>query len=193
MDSPTIDAYNKIAESYEQYNAVSIWTKQLEEFKKRISGKKVLEIGCGFGRDSINFSDYEYVGIDASPKMIESAKKKYPNMDFRLMDFYKLDFSHNSFDGVLAIASLLHIPKKEIKEVIQSIIKLLKSNGVGLITMRKGEGEGWREKSASKRYFAFYQIEEFKKILEESNLAVLDIGETKEPDGTEWMYFFVKK
>ena len=194
MADPTTEAYDKIAEEYERTNANSIWTVHLQEFKELVSGKRILEIGCGSGRDAPNFvdTDYEYVGIDASENLLRIAQKRLPNHDFRLMDFYNLQFESHFFDGFLAIASLLHIPKNKIGEVLKSIEGIVKPEGAGFIAMRKGDGEGWRKKNGNRRYFSFYNADEFEQILEQSNYSVLKIGEAKEPNGTEWLYFFAK-
>lgn len=195
MPDPTIESYDRIAEEYGRTNAISMWGSQLQEFKRLILGGRILEIGCGRGRDAVSFikEGYGYVGVDASQQMIRMARERLPHADFRLMDFYDLQFRPRSFDGFLAIASLLHIPKNKVGNVLESIGDLIEPEGVGLVTMRKGEGEGWREKNGSRRYFAFYSADEFRQKLENAHYSVVNSGETEEPDGTKWLYFFTRR
>ena len=55
--------------------------------------------------------NFEVIGVDLSKKMIEVARKKVKNAKFHVMNIRKLDFNHNSFDGIWASASFIHIPK----------------------------------------------------------------------------------
>ena len=49
--------------------------------------KTILDIGCGPGNSTIElkraFPDAEVIGIDSSENMLETAKKKYPDIEFR--------------------------------------------------------------------------------------------------------------
>lgn len=191
---PTIEAYNKIAEEYEKMNGDSIWGEQIIQFKNLLPDGKIIEIGCGTGRDAAHFVNlnYEYSGIDASERLIEMAQKKVPNGKFKMMNFYQLVFPENTFEGFLAIASLLHIPKDRISKTLNEIIRITKAEAPGLITLRKGVGEGFREKSGTKRYFSFYSQKEFTAVLEKAKMSIVKSGETQEPDGTEWLYYLVK-
>jgi ubiquinone/menaquinone biosynthesis C-methylase UbiE len=63
-----------------------------------VSGKKVLEIGCGTGRHTIRLIDQgnEVVGIDFSRGMLEKAKLK---LQSRRMTLIEGDFLHYAFEG----------------------------------------------------------------------------------------------
>ncbi|MFW6282719.1 MAG: class I SAM-dependent methyltransferase, partial [Minisyncoccales bacterium] len=41
-------------------------------------------------------------------------------MDFREQDIRELDFPPESFDGIIASCSLIHIPKKDVHSLIES-------------------------------------------------------------------------
>ena len=69
----------------------------LDIFKKEIPPKsKVLDIGCGYGRSSVLFSDY--TGVDISPDFIVFTKEAYPNKKFLIADLNKLPFKDKEFD-----------------------------------------------------------------------------------------------
>ena len=53
------------------------------------------------------------------------------------MDFYKLNFPSGSFDGFWASASLLHIPKNKIHQVLSDIKNIIKPNGIGFISLKQ--------------------------------------------------------
>jgi len=60
----------------------------------------VLEIGCGTGDLIGRSSAARRVGVDFSPKMIEIARRKYPEVDFRVMPAEEIDFGE-TFDYVI--------------------------------------------------------------------------------------------
>ncbi len=197
----TKNTYNKIAEEFNQRNAELFWVDQIQTFKNLISHGKIIDIGCGTGRDGEQLAErYKYIGIDASEGMLTIAQKRVPKGTFKQIDFYTLEFPNNTFDGFWAAASLLHVPKKEINIVLQEIYRITKEKGVGFISIKEKtileEGIIKEEKMGGiERYFSFYTQEEFKKILEVNNFTILEQGTHVENDErkTHWLYFFVQK
>lgn len=63
---------------------------------------KVLDAGCGYGRNSIYFHDY--TGVDFSPDFIEMAKKKYPTKEFIQADLKALPFKDQEFDWAFCVS-----------------------------------------------------------------------------------------
>lgn len=62
----TINAYNKIAKSFSDTHPDTIYSAEFAKFKTLLNGKKVLEIGCGTGRDAELFvnAGLDYTGVD---------------------------------------------------------------------------------------------------------------------------------
>lgn len=199
----TIKVYDEIADRYNNVNSnINFMKKHLECFRMLLPKGKVLDLGCGTGRDSLFFIEnkYRYIGIDASKGMLAVAKGKSPKAKFVCMDFFHLDFPNKEFDGIWAAASLLHIPKKDINKVLLKIHKILKDEGVMFISMRDGEEKetGFverRKHKGVKRYFSFYDEGSFVEILKKNNFKILKIDYSKEVDsfGTSWTNFFVQK
>lgn len=64
-------------------------------------GKKVLDLGCGYGfyTDYFRSIGANAIGIDGSKKMIEIARDRYPISKFFVMDITTpLAFENNEFD-----------------------------------------------------------------------------------------------
>ena len=84
--------------------------------KKHLSGKRVLEIGCGAGRflasaqRSLGFQGH---GVDISSEMIESAKSANPGPSYSVMDSSNLEFEDDTFDYVLFNYVLHHVDDLE--------------------------------------------------------------------------------
>lgn len=198
----TINTYNKIAEQYSSSHFhPSFWQKEFNIFTDLIPDKKVIEIGCGAGRDASLFTEagFDYLGTDASESMIKVAQKRVPQGRFEVQSFYDLHLPRGSFDGFWTAATLLHIPKADLPPVLQSIRALLKPDGIGFISVKeKGElDEGLLEENkygGIKRYFAFYTEDEFKDILNKNGFHVLQNHILVEEDDikTRWLCFFVK-
>ena len=93
----TLEWYEKNASHYSEKSKANstIDRKQLDDFVKYIcKGEKILDAGCGSGRDTSIFINlgYDAIGIDVSKNLLEEAKKSYPGVDFRKGDILNLGF-----------------------------------------------------------------------------------------------------
>jgi tRNA (uracil-5-)-methyltransferase TRM9 len=136
--------YNNIAEHFSQ-TRYKDWSEFLD-FKRYLKNNfTVLDVGCGNGR-LLNFlADYniEYVGVDASERLVKIAKKladeniNNSNLQYKFIESsaIKLPFADNSFDVVFAIASLYHVPSKKYRnQAVSEISRVLKKNGIFIMT-----------------------------------------------------------
>ncbi len=190
-DKITIATYNKIATFYEsKHNTKNFWTQEYKEFERSISGKRVLDVGCGFGRDSKHFVNkgFDVTGIDASVGMLRLAKKNVPSAKFLHMDMLKLSFKTRSFDGIWCCASLLHIPKKDAPSIIRRFKHILRPEGLLFISVKKGKGERYRTyPDGTMRFFSFYSENYLKRIIEEAGFKVLSLHKRKDTEGDTWL------
>lgn len=101
-------------------------------------GDKVLDLGCGNGRLSEIFQGkkIDYYGVDFSEKLIEIAKKRYPQLKFQVADALNLPFPDNFFDKVYSIAVLHHIPSKELRiQFLRETKRVLKPGGTVILSV----------------------------------------------------------
>ncbi|EHN68651.1 class I SAM-dependent methyltransferase [Aliivibrio fischeri] len=128
--SGTIKYYDTHAESYYlQTNHIDM-SSSYDRFRRLIPRHcHILDAGCGVGRDTRYFMSkgYKVYSFDLSDKMVEITKK-YPFAFCKKMAFSEVDF-YEEFDAIWANASLLHVPKKELKDVMTRLLKSLKING----------------------------------------------------------------
>lgn len=213
----TLKYYTKMAETRNNtHGDPDFWRKEFEEFREFLSEGKILEIGCGGGRDALLFKEYlksyQYIGIDASPEMIREARKSVSKTFFLEMNMYALKhhFEKNSFDGFWTVGSLLHIPKsrilriykRKIDIVLGQIRRIIKPNGIGFIVMKEGKGEKMIYDNNDccgdcARLFSFYSLTEFSKILMENGFEILESEpdfKNYNPEGNQtiWLKYFVK-
>lgn len=194
----TQQSYVKIAKTRNSDKSdMDFWQSEFEEFKKALPSGKIIDIGCGAGRDALLFAanaNYEYIGIDLSQDMLQQAKKLVPQADFRTMSMYDLDFATNSFDGFWASTSLLHIPKNKIDSVLGEIKRVLKPDSIGFIVLKDGLTEGLIEHGEDIRFFALYTQPEFAHVLERNGFKILNAKTMTHPKSgaQKWLTFLVE-
>ena len=133
-------AFNNSVEEYD-YKIDKLRASEEKIIKKFFKGKKVLDIGCGVGRTTINLINkgYDVIGIDYSEKLIKRAKEKYPKIDFRVMDACDLNFEDNLFDIVFFSNNGLDYayPYKRRIKAIKEAKRILKKGGVFIYSSHK--------------------------------------------------------
>lgn len=206
MRNPTVETYNWIASAYSKSHFdPNFWSKEFSVFRKLIRGKKVIDIGCGAGRDAVLFcrNGFDYTGIDGSRKMLNIAKRRALRGKFLRMDFTKLgSLPYQSFDGFWAAASLLHVPKRTVGKTLKKVATLIKPDGVGFVSVKErrrglpSEGLLKEQKYGGiHRYFAFYTKGKFGRILRENGYTIIQnhVKRERDREGTVWFCYFVKK
>ncbi len=200
-EEKTLEFYQKSAEKWAEAHRIDLdcWRSQFENFNKLLSEGKIIDVGCGHGRDALFLNkQFKYIGIDISSELIEQARKLVPDADFRVMSMYNLDFPEHTFDGFWASAFFLHIPKSKIDDTLGKLKKVLKPNAIGFIAMKEGKEERMvADKLGGERFFAFYQQEEFAKVLERNSFEVLestkDLRKYNPPQNlTVWLLYFIR-
>ncbi len=198
----TKKTFNNISEEYIKRDQIVVdesidVKKALEKFASLVPKEgKVLDIGSGGGRDSRFLANYglKITAIDFSEKMIEGAKAIQSNIDYQVMDFERISFEDNQFDGVWANASLHHIPKANLSNVLTKIHGILKDHGTFFIKVKCGEADSLREnkKFGHKltRYFAFYKPKELEQLITTAGFTILN---TEITTAGEWVDIFCKK
>jgi len=93
---------------------------------KRMGGT-VLDVGCGNGLDSTKYKKEDYIGVDVSPVLIESAKKQSLGYNFSIADARKLPFEDKSFDNVFCVSVIEHQScAEDAKKIISEMIRVAK-------------------------------------------------------------------
>lgn len=104
--------------------------------------KRILDIGCGQGFNAHCLSKHnDVVGIDISAEDIAIAKKRYPNVDYKIMDMASLEFKNNYFDRIYALDTLEHIDNLE--KVITEVKRVLKPGGEFIVNIPYWKSERW--------------------------------------------------
>lgn len=196
----TVEFYDNMAETWSREHASpGWWSAEIVTFQRYLPTGKILEIGSGGGRDAKELIEagYKYQGTDVSKGLLEEARKLNPGAEFLSQSVYELDFPDNSFDGFWASAVLLHIPKNRIDAALQSLGRVVRGEGVGFISVKKGEGERIESEEARlpsvhQRLFSYYSEGEFKDVLLRNNFTILKSYLKPSGGKTTWLVFFVQ-
>ncbi len=184
--------YNSISEDFDKTRCSS-WIPVIEFLREYINkydskNKTVLDLGCGTGRDSLLALEkgFKVVSLDFSEKQLELLGKKVKERGFEnkhtliLGDMSDIDFKEESFDIVMAIASLHHLKKEEQIEIVKKIEKWVKKGGYVLVSVWAYENERFKGREQEtyvkwgkyKRYYYLFRNGELKELFEDTDLKV---------------------
>jgi SAM-dependent methyltransferase len=117
---------------------------------------KILDFGCGPGRDLKAFSSLGHtaVGLEGAVRFAEMARA-HSGCAMWQQDFLALDLPAENFDGVFANAALFHVPSPELPRVLRELYATLKPRGVLFSSNPRGNNE---EGFNGERYGAYHDI-----------------------------------
>tara|TARA_B100000780_G_C21122099_1_gene454608 strand:- start:2370 stop:2987 length:618 start_codon:yes stop_codon:yes gene_type:complete len=158
-------------------------------------GGEILDAGSGSGRDTLAFleSGYKVDAFDASQALCELSTK-LTGVKTRLLTFQNFS-SSKKYDGIWACASLLHVPKNELSQVVFELIESLKAGGVFYFSFKHGNQE---RLSKDGRTFSDMDEDSIRKLFEPySNIKIIDLwlssGELNYSEKVEWINVIVEK
>lgn len=163
----TLDYYNKNAKVFVAGTISANMEEHYCYFTKYLkSGSKILDLGCGSGRDSLAFQKmgYKVTAIDGSEEVCKEATAQ-TGIDVKCMTFEELPYQ-NEFDGVWACASLLHVKKSEMKEILKKVTRALKHSGVLYCSYKYGN----QERIFDGRFFSDYTEKDILDLLVDTGL-----------------------
>lgn len=119
--------YRGDAESHEPYSS---WIAALEGLISR--GAAVLDLGCGCGvpvARSLAQHGYCVTGVDFSAVQIQRARALTPTATFVQADASDVAFPARSFDAIVCLYTLIHIPLEEQRQLLHRMAAWLRQGG----------------------------------------------------------------
>ena len=171
MKNKTLDYYNQNVTTFIA-DTISVDLKDTQnKFINALPGDKILDLGCGSGRDTKYFLEIglKVTAVDGSEELCKRASD-YLGIPVYHMLFQELDLE-DEYNGIWACSSILHLPKDELRTVFYKMVTALKSSGVIYTSFKYGEFEGER----NGRYFTDFTIELFNEFIK--NIPDLKIEE----------------
>lgn len=123
----------------------------------------LLDFGCGPGRDLCHFRalGHEAIGLDGSTALVELARAE-SGCEVLHQDFIELDLPSARFDGIFANASLFHVPRRALPDVLLQLHRCLKSRGVLFTSNPRGDDQ---EGYSGERYGCYYTLDSWRKLV----------------------------
>ncbi len=159
---------------YYSHNAQNFWqgtrdhdvSQNIAALLEHIEGKppaKILDFGCGPGRDLKAFTmlGHVAVGLEGSAPFVTMARE-FSGCEVWHQDFLKLNLPNDFFDGVFANASLFHVARQELPRALLELHATLRPRGVLFSSNPRGKNE---EAWSGGRYAAYYDLETWRAYL----------------------------
>jgi SAM-dependent methyltransferase len=151
-DEQTSQFYSKTAETYVAAGSGGT-SRFLQAFMDMLpAGSRVLELGCGSGRDAqaMIAAGFDVDPTDGTPEIALQAQALLKRK-VRVMRFDELaDIAF--YDAVWANASLLHVPRSSLTDVLAKVYAALKPGGLHFASYKAGGLEG---RDSHGRYFNY--------------------------------------
>jgi SAM-dependent methyltransferase len=140
------EQYMKLVTDFRPSDPRSAWIDHL--LGRLVSGGNVLDLGCGPGvptAASLVRSGHHVTGIDVSPRQVALARANVPDGRFVVGDALQAIFEPGSFDAIVALFSLTHIPRDEWASLFGHFVEWLVPGGWLLATFGMTDSDGWDE------------------------------------------------
>ena len=191
----TLKYYNENAQSFASGTVSVKFTEVQDKFLEKLNlDAYILDFGCGAGRDTKYFLSrgYQVDAVDGSEQLCRIASE-YTGIKVRQMLFQELD-EKEKYDGIWACASILHLPKKQLREVLKNMYAALKSKGWIYTSFKDGEFEGER----NGRYFTDFTTDTFKDFIHDMHGLKIEeqwiTGDVRPGRGEEkWLNLLLQK
>ena len=161
----TIQYYDQNAADFvENTRNVDFHVMQDEFIEGLPAGAKILDLGCGSGRDTKYFLEHGYRvdAIDGSAELCALASE-YTGIPVKCQLFQELDASE-VYDGIWACSSILHLEKTELRSVLKKMADALRPDGWIYTSFKYGEYEGMR----NGRYFTDFTWNSFQRFIRDT-------------------------
>ena len=171
------EGYNKIAQSYHSERNKFESIIELEQFIKLLpNDAKILDAGCGAGVPVTKYladEGYSIIGIDISEGMLSLARKHVPEGQFIKVDMTEMDFSDDTFDGIVSFYAIIHIPREKHANLFKKFHSILKPNGIILIGLGVSEWEGIEDYFDARMFWSHYDSEKSLKLVKKAGFEII--------------------
>ncbi len=130
-DEAFFAAYSRFPRSVEGLSAAGEWH-ELQKLLPEFLGKRVLDIGCGFGwhcRYAAEQGASLVLGTDIAAKMLSAAREKtaFPQVKYEQIAMEELNFAPRTFEVVLSSLAFHYTP--DFTEICRRVARWLTPNG----------------------------------------------------------------
>ena len=174
--------YDACARAYHESRKAQAPTEIRGLLERLEDGASVLDVGCGAGVPIARSlaGRHRVTGVDVSLEMVRLARRHVPSGDFRCADVMSTTFEPSSFDAVVALYSIFHIPQEAQPALFQRLHRWLRPGGYLLCTLSHQSEPGYTEDDfhGVTMYWSNYSLGEYLGMLAHSGFVVLETAST---------------
>ena len=209
MNENLKSSYDRVAEDYaaqfqDELAKKPFDRKMLDWLAEKVGGRGIIcDMGCGPGQIARYLHDQgvKVCGVDVSPGMVKRAQSLHADIPFQQGDMLSLkNVADNSFGGVAAFYSIIHIPRSEVVKALRELKRVLVAKGILLLTFHIGQEIVHRDEWWGKEVsidFIFYETEEMKSYLSAAGFELQEVIERDPYPEVEYQsrraYMFAQK
>ena len=141
-------------------------------------GARVLDAGCGAGLPVARqlVERFRVTGVDISPVQIEMARENVPTAEFEVGDLSALELREGTFDGIVCLFALFHLPRDEHATALAGFCQLLRPGGVLFLSIGSSDHEGYIEEdwigSGASLYWSHFDQETTTGLVEAAGFTI---------------------
>jgi ubiquinone/menaquinone biosynthesis C-methylase UbiE len=183
------EGYDRIAERYGRWGPGDdrgVKAKYIQLVRTLVPpGGRLLDLGCGTG-GLVTWrlaEEFEVIGVDISPRSVAIAKTAVPAARFVVGDMSTVAFRDQVFAAVTAFFSLIHVPRREHRDVLASVHGWLSAGGLFVATMGAGPGgEGVDQFLGTPMYWSSWDAETNLQLVVDAGFEIISAVEETEDE-----------
>jgi SAM-dependent methyltransferase len=161
--------------------------------KRLKPGARILDIGCGSGRDLLWLKQrgFQVIGFERSPGLAVLAREN-SGCDIIKGDFEVYDFSEFQIDALILIGALVHVPNEKLSDVFGKVAKAVRPGGHLLVSLKQGKG---KKETRDGRIFYLWQDDQLRRIFINQNCCVSEyfVQVSSIADDAVWLGYVLEK
>ncbi len=172
--------YNEISEKYrankpEPHSNYPRWLSQVTDLLPH--GARLLDLGCGNGvpvSQILLHEGYSVTGVDISEVQIQRARTLMPTGEWILGDMAEIEFSPESFDAVVSLFAIIHVPVTEQPDLFDKIRAWVKPGGYLLASVGWQAWTGTGDFYGVQMYWSHHDAETYISWLQDRGFEILN-------------------
>ena len=193
-----IKCYDDVADNYAVDRIDELSKKHFDRFLLRefasVNKEKgpCADFGCGPGQTTKFLYDHgvkDIIGVDISSRMIDNARKLFPEIKFETGDLLRVSYEKNYFGSALAFYAIVHFSYDQVKIAFNEVNRVLKKGGQFLFSFHVGSETVHFDKAKDIDVdidLYFFQTDKMLELLYETGFRIIDALERRPYEDVEY-------